>query len=62
MEAQRRVKEYLGEILVPMEAETKFWNAFKEHEYRPDLLFEDADIVKRIKEHPMAKWKCSNNN
>lgn len=62
LEAQRRVKEYLGEILVPMEAETKFWNAFKEHEYRPDLLFEDADIVKRIKEHPMAKWKCSNNN
>ena len=49
LEAQRRVKEYLGEILVPMEAETKFWNAFKEHEYRPDLLFEEI--------LPVQQWR-----
>jgi hypothetical protein len=27
-------------------------------EYRPDLLFEDNEILSRIKNHPMALWKC----
>ena len=61
-EAQKQVKDYLGKILIPTEAETKFWDAFKKNEYRPELLFEDAAIVERIKEHPMAKWKCSSRN
>ena len=24
----------------------------------PEFLFEDAEIVERVKNHPMALWKC----
>jgi len=28
--------------------------------YEPELLFEDKEIVERIKEHPMIMWKLNN--
>lgn len=56
-EAKGRVKDFVSElmILTPHEEEfvTRFWNK----EYRPELLFEDATIVERIEQHPMALWK-----
>ena len=33
-------------------------NRFIAKEYAPELLFDDKEIVERIKEHPMAIWKC----
>lgn len=27
-------------------------------EYKPELLFEDTEIVERIQNHLMALWKC----
>ena len=27
-------------------------------EYNPELLFEDLEILERIRNHPMALWKC----
>lgn len=39
-----RLKEYL--------------DRFEEKKYMPELLFEDAEIVERVKNHPMALWKC----
>lgn len=39
-----RLKEYL--------------DRFEEKKYIPELLFEDVEIVKRVKNHPMALWKC----
>lgn len=27
-------------------------------EYVPEFLFDDKEIVERIKNHPMAIWKC----
>ncbi|HCE47283.1 MAG TPA: nucleotidyl transferase AbiEii/AbiGii toxin family protein, partial [Prevotellaceae bacterium] len=36
-----------------------FWASFGQQEYRPELLFQDADILARIGQHPMALWKCS---
>lgn len=42
-------------ILTPREEE--FVTRFCNKEYRPELLFEDATIVERIEQHPMALWK-----
>lgn len=39
-----RLKEYL--------------DRFEEKKYMPELLFEDAEIVARVENHPMALWKC----
>jgi hypothetical protein len=25
--------------------------------YQPDLLFDDEEIIERIKEHPMVVWR-----
>ena len=37
-------------------------STIKEYEgkYKPELLFDDCDIIERIKEHPMAHWKINN--
>ncbi len=32
---------------------------FVSGEYRPELLFDDAEILAKIEKHPMALWKCS---
>ena len=59
-EAREKVKAYLKDILLP-EGDLLFWKNFAEGQYRPDLLFEDPDILESIKEHPMAIWKCKKN-
>lgn len=56
--AQEQVKNYLFAILKPDEMELSFWRAFAEGNYQPELLFDDADILSRIRHHPMALWKC----
>ena len=55
---QKQVKDYLAGILKPKDTELSFWKAFAEGKYRPDLLFDNADILSRIEHHPMALWKC----
>ena len=39
-------------------AEQEYLNKFEQKKYMPELLFEDAEIVERVKNHPMALWKC----
>jgi len=56
--AKAKVEEYLRGILLP-EDDLSFWSAFAKGEYKPDLLFDDSEILSRIAEHPMARWKCS---
>lgn len=56
-EAQNRVRSYLAKLLVTAEAERSFWDAFRNKDYRPELLF-DGEVLKRVKNHPMALWKC----
>lgn len=56
--AQEQVKTYLSGILRPEDMELAFWQSFADGKYQPDLLFEDADILSRITQHPMALWKC----
>ena len=56
--AQDKVENYLKQILLP-EGDMVFWGAFANGEYRPELLFGDAEILSRIEKHPMALWKCN---
>lgn len=58
-QATEQVSAYLQKVLTPDESELSFWTSFAEREYRPELLFQDADILSRIRQHPMALWKCS---
>ena len=36
----------------------EYMDCFMAKEYRLELLFDDEQIIERIKEHPMALWKC----
>jgi hypothetical protein len=39
--------------------EREFIEQFDQGIYQPELLFDETDILERIKEHPMAIWKAS---
>jgi len=58
--AKNAVAEFLKELLVLESDERKFLDEFKAKRYRPELLFDDIDILDRIREHPMALWKIQN--
>lgn len=56
--AQSQVKLWLEDLLMIEDKERAFLEAFRSNEYRPDLLFDSDEILARIKNHPMARWKC----
>ena len=51
------VKDYLSELLLLNDSEKEFLSAFKERSFKPELLFEQQEIIDRLKKHPMIKWK-----
>ncbi|GHT37436.1 hypothetical protein AGMMS49574_30120 [Bacteroidia bacterium] len=55
--AKTEVKEYLSNLMILSGDETAFVEQFNQGNYRPELLFEDAEILGRIREHPMAAWR-----
>lgn len=55
---KRNAKRYFSELMKITQTERQYMEAFAEKEYIPELLFDGQDIVERIKEHPMALWKC----
>jgi predicted nucleotidyltransferase component of viral defense system len=57
-ERKQRAKEYIAERMQLTEKEHEYMDRFIAKEYVPELLFDDEAIVERIKEHPMAIWKC----
>lgn len=57
-ERKKQAKKYISDLMQLTEEEHKYMDLFMTKEYAPELLFEDKDIVERIKEHPMALWKC----
>lgn len=59
--AKVEVKAYLMQLLTLTQEEKEYVNRFNHREYSPELLFQDAEIIKRIKSHPMALWKCGAN-
>ena len=56
------VKLYLQKLMDLSDGEKAYMDRFIEGEYRPDLLFDDKAIIARIKNHPMAIWKCATNH
>ena len=59
-EMKQSVKEYLNDILVVDDNIKEFYDKFQKGIYEPELLFEDREILERIKEHPMIMWKLNN--
>ena len=58
-EAIEKIRVFLNDLFVFTDNELLFVEKFKSKEYCPELLFQDSEIVDRIKNHPMAKWRCS---
>lgn len=54
------VAEFLKELLTLEPNEREFLDEFKTKKYCPKLLFDDTNILDRIREHPMALWKLQN--
>ena len=52
-------KEYLKELMILTPREEEYMDCFIRGEYKPELLFSDTDILKRVETHPMALWKCA---
>ena len=55
---KRQAKEYIASIMDLTPQENEYIERFVAKEYCPELLFEEKEIVERIKNHPMAWWKC----
>ena len=55
---KQQAKEYIASIMKPTEKEMDYMERFMAKEYKPELLFEGAEIVERLRNHPMALWKC----
>ena len=58
-EAKTNVISFLSGFFIPGDAEKDFIESFNQGEYKPEVLFDDYEIVERIKEHPMALWKMN---
>lgn len=57
-ERKQEAKDYIAELMQLTEREQEYMDRFIAKEYVSELLFDDKEIVERIKEHPMALWKC----
>lgn len=57
-DGKARAKQYINELMQLSDKENEYVDRFIAKEYCPELLFEGEEIVMRIKEHPMALWKC----
>ena len=55
-----KVKEYLSKLMILTDNENLFIENFNQGIYQPDLLFDDEEIIERIREHPMAIWRTKN--
>ena len=55
--AKQRVSDFLMEHMTPADGEGEFLRRFAAGQYLPALLFEDKEILARVREHPMALWR-----
>ncbi len=55
---KEKAKSFITELMVLTDPEKEYLEKFEIKEYHPELLFNDEQIVARIKNHPMAIWKC----
>lgn len=55
--AQDECIDCLTQLLELTDREHKFLSSFKEKQYQPALLFDDADILSRVSKNFMVEWK-----
>ena len=58
-EAKANVISFLSKHLIMGDSENDFIDSFNQGKYKPEVLFDDPEIIDRIKEHPMALWKMN---
>jgi hypothetical protein len=51
------VINFISDLMILTDGEKRFVEEFSNGNYQPRLLFEEPDILERIKNHPMAEWK-----
>ena len=59
-EMKQAVREYLKDILIVDDKTKEFYDKFQKGIYEPELLFDNEEIIERIKKHPMIIWKLNN--
>ena len=57
-ERKQQAKDYIADLMKLTEREQEYMDRFIAKEYVAELLFDDEKNIERIKEHPMAIWKC----
>ena len=60
-EKKKLAKDYIAELMVLTSKEQEYLDSFEQKKYMPELLFEDKNIIARVKNHPMALWRCRQN-
>jgi hypothetical protein len=59
---RRIVKEFLVKLLQLTDNEKKFLSLFKSKIFKPELVFDDPEIITNISSHPMVAWKMMNHD
>ena len=55
--AQKNITSFWETSMRLTGSEKEFLQNFSKGRYKPELLFDDAEIIARIRNHPMAEWK-----
>ena len=55
---KQQAKDYISTIMQLTKDEMNYMECFEAKNYKPELLFEDEEILERVRNHPMALWKC----
>lgn len=57
-ERKKLAKDYIANLMILSTDEQEYLDRFEQKKYMPKLLFDNAEIIERVKNHPMALWKC----
>ncbi len=60
VDAVNMVKNFVSKLMKLENNEINFITEFENDNYCPELVFDNLNIINRIKNHPMALWKISN--
>lgn len=60
-ECKSGAKKFIGELMNLTPEESEYLDLFERGEYRPELLFSNAELLQNVAEHPMAMWKMRKN-
>lgn len=54
---KQTVMDFLAGLLVLTDNEKMFLHLFSKKQYHPELLFDESNVIDRLRKHPMALWK-----